>query len=188
MKRARISWGLWSIFLISPIFLAQQGGFKADGRDFPIRIKTTEPLVVAFMKYQGPYSEIPRVFEMVRNWIQEKGYDVVGSPRTVYYNNPQEVPPESLLWEIQWPIAEEVPASPTPGKIKIKPLPPEKVVFTYYKGPHEEVGKVYGMLYRWLGERGYFPAGPPREICLRDPKKTKVKELLTEIQIPIRKK
>ena len=51
-----------------------------------------------------------------------------------------------------------------------------------------EVGPAYAALFKYANEKGYKPLGCPMEIYLHDPAKVKESELLTEVQLPIKKR
>ncbi len=55
-----------------------------------------------------------------------------------------------------------------------------------HRGPYDEIDPAYAELMRWMEEHDRYPAGPPREIYLNDPKLTKPEDLLTEVDFPIR--
>jgi effector-binding domain-containing protein len=63
--------------------------------------------------------------------------------------------------------SEEVPE----GKIKIKKIPAQEVLYTIHKGPYGEVEPSYTALFQCTNEKGYIPLGCPIEIYLNDPAK-----------------
>ena len=60
---------------------------------------------VAATTHRGPYAEISPAYHTVTGWIQDQGHQVAGAPREVYLNDPQMVPADELLTEVQFPIA-----------------------------------------------------------------------------------
>lgn len=74
------------------------------------------------------------------------------------------------------------------GNIKIKKLPAQDALSIIHKGPYSEVGPSYAALFQYAREKGYMPLGCPMEIYLNDPTKVPESGLLTEIQLPIKKK
>jgi effector-binding domain-containing protein len=74
------------------------------------------------------------------------------------------------------------------GNIKIKKIPAQEVLYMVHKGPYREVGPAYAALFQHAKEKGYIPKGCPIEIYLNDPAKVKESELLTEVQLPAKKK
>ena len=148
--------------------------------------KTTELAKVAFIERQGPFDAIPKVMEELEKWFLENDYTMAGPPIGVYFDDPAQVSPDSLRWEIEIAIAEDVEEKAPAGGVAIKTVQPMLVAVTYHKGAYEEVGNAYGMLFAWLGKNGYQVVGAPREIYWRDPETTPTEELLSELQIPVR--
>jgi effector-binding domain-containing protein len=58
---------------------------------------------------------------------------------------------------------------------------------TIHKGSYESISGAYNAMGKWIETNGYQIVGPPREIYLTDPSKTKPSEYVTEIQFPITK-
>jgi effector-binding domain-containing protein len=59
---------------------------------------------VASTVHRGPYEEVGPAYHTLSGWIQDNGHQIAGPPREIYRNDPQEVPPEEVLTEVQWPI------------------------------------------------------------------------------------
>jgi effector-binding domain-containing protein len=148
--------------------------------------KTTELTNVAFVFQQGPFDEIPEAMGKLEKWFSENDYTMAGPPIGVYYDHPEHVLPDSLRWEIQIALAEEVGAKAPEGGVGVKTVQPMLVAVTYHKGAYEEVGETYGMLFAWAAKNGYQIVGAPREIYWRDPETTPTEKLLSELQIPVR--
>lgn len=154
-----------------------------------VMVKKTEPMTVAFIAKKGPYSLISQTFGELYGWIGEKGYIPSGPPVGVYFNDPQQVPAEELLWELCSPIAGDVTSSgPDERGLGVRRVEGMEVAATIHKGPYDKIGPVYGALAGWIMENGYEIAGPPEEVYLSDPGQTPPQELLTEVRFPARKK
>ena len=69
-----------------------------------VTLKQTEPRTVAFITVKGPFDQIEGTFGRLFGWVIEKGYAPVGPPLGLYFNSPEQVPPEELLWELQCPL------------------------------------------------------------------------------------
>jgi effector-binding domain-containing protein len=149
-------------------------------------IKTTEPQVVAFARFKGPF-QIPAAIADLARWIEEQGYSKIGPPLTLYYSNQDTTPEEKLEWEVQFAIGDAVAGERlAPKEDKgVKRVKPITVAYTYYRGPYEQVGPAYGALYQWMEKKGYRIAGAAREINWSDEATTPPEKLMTEIQFPI---
>jgi AraC family transcriptional regulator len=54
--------------------------------------------------HKGSYKELSKSYkEMVEHSIKNN-YDIIGSPKEIYFNSPHEVQEEDLLTEIQFPV------------------------------------------------------------------------------------
>lgn len=150
-----------------------------------VKLKKTEQMQVAVISHVGPYSEAGRHYGEIAKWLREKQLAITGPPLGWFYDNPEEVPAQKLRSDVGFPFKGE--AKPE-DKIKIKKIPAQDVLYTIHKGPYREVGPSYTTLYQYAKEKGYIPIGCPIEIYLNDPAKVRESELLTEIQLPIKKK
>jgi len=154
-----------------------------------VTVKRTEPRTVAFVAMKGPYAKIPEAFPKLYNWLREKGYAPVGPPYGVYFNSPEQVPAEELLWEMHLPIGGDVaPSGPDEQGLGVKRVEGAEVASTMHKGPFHEVGPTFGALVGWIMENGYEIAGPAEEVYLTDPAQTPAEELLTEVRCVVRKR
>lgn len=140
---------------------------------------------VAYISYKGPFDEIPVLMGEVVGFIMAKGLQMMGPPFGIYYNSPQEVPVEELMYEVGMPISGEAAEE---GRVKIKTVQEQLVLSAVHKGPYNEVGMVYGAIAQYAYQNGYEIIGPPMEIYLSDPNETPENELLTECTFPVIKK
>jgi len=172
---------LTSLFLIHTFLLAEETPAFQKG------IKLTEPMVVVSLKKTGSYSQIEDAFNQLVAWADKKGYTLVPFYTGVFYNSPEQVPEEELLWEVMIPLADDI-SPEIEGEIEIKVLEPMKVAYTYYRGPYEQSGSAISGLMKWAVEKGYVGSGPVMEVYWRDPEVTPPEKLLSEIRIPVREK
>jgi effector-binding domain-containing protein len=174
------------VFLITIIFGIVVG--QSHATDMRIFTKTTELARVVFIQHQGSFAEIPSAMDRLHTWAKEKDYTMVGPPVGIYFDDPNRVPEDSLRWEIEWPIAEDVGETEPSDGIGVREVEPMLVAATYHKGPYDEVAKSYMALFGWMAQNGYEVAGPVREVYWSDPEKSAEEELVSEIQIPVKKK
>jgi effector-binding domain-containing protein len=69
-----------------------------------MKLKTTQPELVAYTVHVGSYSQLGEVFKKIAEWANKNGYEVSGAPRTVYYNEAGSVPDNELITEVQIPV------------------------------------------------------------------------------------
>ena len=60
--------------------------------------------VAASTVHVGPYHEIGSAYAALQRWMADNGRRPAGGMREVYLNDPDSVPPEALLTEIDWPV------------------------------------------------------------------------------------
>jgi AraC family transcriptional regulator len=140
---------------------------------------------VAYITYKGSYEEVPVLMGEVVGFIMAKGLQIMGPPFGIYYNSPQEVPVEELMYEVGMPFAGEAEEE---KRIKIKIMPEQLVLSTTYKGPYSEAGTAIGALAEYAYKNGYEIVGPPIETYISDPNETPESELITEMCFPVMKK
>lgn len=150
-----------------------------------VKLKKTEPIQVATVSHVGSYGEAGKLYQEIVKWLMQKKLMITGPPFGWFYDNPEEVPAHELRSEVGFPFKGE--AKPE-GNIKIKKIPAQEVLYMVHKGPYREVGPAYAALFQHAKEKGYIPKGCPIEIYLNDPAKVKESELLTEVQLPAKKK
>jgi effector-binding domain-containing protein len=154
-----------------------------------VTVKKREPTTTAFLSMQGPYTLISAAFGKLYGWIGEKGYIPAGPCLGVYFNAPEQVSADELLWEIQSPIAGDVaPGGPDEKGLGVKRVEGAEVAATIHKGPFDQVGHTIHALEAWIAENGYEIVGPYEEVYLSDPAKVTPEELLTEVRFPVRKR
>lgn len=140
---------------------------------------------VAYLTFKGPYDEIPVLMGELVGFIMAKGLQMMGPPFGVYFNSPQEVPVEELIYEVGIPFAGDAEEE---GRVKIKTLPDQMVLSTIHKGPYSECGMAIGAIAEYAYQNGYEISGPPMETYLSDPNETPESRLVTEISCPVIKK
>ncbi len=69
--------------------------------------------------------------------------------------------------------------------VTVKKTEPITVAFVAKKGPFSLISETFGMLYRWIGEKGYIPTGAPVGVYFNAPGQVPDEELLWELRSPI---
>ena len=92
---------------VSPEELRYEIGasFEGDAQDEGnVMIKIIPEHTVIATLHKGPYTEVGPVIHGLAEYAVKNGYDVIGPVTEVYLNNPNEVDPEELLTEVQFPV------------------------------------------------------------------------------------
>ncbi len=147
--------------------------------------KMVEGVKVAFRECSGSYERIPEYIEEVAGWVIGKGLQMTGRVYGTYYNSPDEVSEDELRYEIGVSFSGE--AEPE-GNIKIKELPPMIVLAALHQGPYTEVGPVIQGIVEYALQNSYEITGPVTEVYLNSPMEVDESELLTEVQIPVKRR
>jgi len=54
--------------------------------------------------HKGSYNNLPNSYKEMVEYSIKNNYDIIGSPKEIYFNSPHDVPEEELLTEIQFPV------------------------------------------------------------------------------------
>jgi effector-binding domain-containing protein len=150
-----------------------------------ITLKKTEPMQAVLISHIGSYREAGRLYGDIVKWLRQKRLQIAGPPFGWFYDNPQEVQESKLRSEVGFPFKGEAKSE---GNIKIKKIPAQEVLYTVHRGPYMEVGPAYSALFQHAREKGYIRQGCPTEIYLNDLTKVREDALLTEVQLPVKKR
>jgi len=173
MKTNRILIALMFVFAIAA------GAFTQE-----VQIKNETPFTYAYLECSGSYNLIPAKIGEFMGEFFKQGLVPSGSFFGLYLNSPDEVKEADLKWLIGFPVQNDAAVKEPLKKAEFKY---EKVAYYLYKGPFEKIGDAFGLIFKFIGENGYKPAGPVMERYLDDPSSTKPEDLRTEIIVPVSK-
>jgi effector-binding domain-containing protein len=150
-------------------------------------IKDVKPFAYCCVTHKGPLTEMSEVIGRLMQAMQSQNLfaSIRGPMVGVYYNAPGQVKPEDLLWEVGFPIADQVTPQPPLEK---KGWKPTTVAVAVHKGPYSKTTETLTRLTAWIASQGRIVDGPVLERYLNNPMQVKPDELLTEIWIPVKKK
>lgn len=78
-----------------------EGTAKDEGN---VQVKVIPEHTVISAMHKGPYDQVGPLIEGLAKYAVENNYDIIGPVTEVYLNNPNEVKPEELLTEVQFPV------------------------------------------------------------------------------------
>jgi effector-binding domain-containing protein len=90
--------GEFEIFVCMPVIPGATAGERVALEEIP-----GGP--VASTVHVGPYNEIGKAYTALLKWMTDHGRQPAGMMREIYLNDPDAVPAEELLTEIDWPVA-----------------------------------------------------------------------------------
>jgi AraC family transcriptional regulator len=152
------------------------------------RIRTLEPLRVAFVRHTGPYEQVGAAWQRLCAWAGPQG--LLG-PHTrmlgVSYDDPDVTPPEKLRYDACLVVGADV--APT-GDIGVRTLDGGQYAVTTHVGAYTKLNETYGRLVgQWIPAQGLEPASdrPSLEFYLNDPQRTPEDQLRTDVYMPLRR-
>jgi effector-binding domain-containing protein len=74
------------------------------------------------------------------------------------------------------------------GEIGVKTTQPQLVVCIVHVGPYSLLGEVFKKVAEWANKNGYEVSGPPRTVYYNEAGSVPNNELITEVQIPVKRK
>lgn len=184
---------------ISLVAIAMIAG--CGGTEQPVKTETpAEPVLVAqtmnlpAMKVasiarMGPYAEVGQCVSDLMAIVETEKLTVKGALYGMYFDDPENVKPESTRYEVRAPVAPE-----TKNKVDkkagfaIKDVPEMTVAVTEYMGPYDKVGPTYEKLFKWIAESKLEAATPLAmvEWYLSDPAKVKPESLMARVAVVIK--
>lgn len=151
-----------------------------------VGLKDVEPLTVAAVQSTGSFEEVSAVFMDLFRWVLVNGGEVVSYPMAIFPAPHGQVPAAGVRFEACIPV--ETGEDLVPGtEVEIKRLPQTSVAFARHHGSIREVGHTYDEVLKWIGDNGYAVAGSSRELYLTNPLQSEEEDMVTEIQIPVKK-
>ena len=170
-------------FLVNQVSLASapKESFEQDS----FSIEDITPFSYVCISHKGPFSDMEKVIGMLLSSMQSQNIRMTGSLFGVYYNSPQTVRSEELIWEVGFPV--------DPGAIPQRPLEKKLWNFTnvlvgLHVGPYSQIGQTIDRMREWMKVNNYMSDGPVLEKYLdMDPSSLLPEGLRTEIWIPCRK-
>ena len=144
--------------------------------------KRIDDAQVAFIRYRGGYENIPRLIAEVVEWVMNKGLNMTGMIYGAYFNSPEDVSPEELVYEIG---ASFEGSANDEGNVQVKIIPEHTVLAAMHKGPYTEVGPVIHGIAEYAVKNGYDIIGPVTEIYLNNPNEVPENELIIEVRFPV---
>lgn len=152
-----------------------------------IKIKYVPAMSVLSIEHKGPLSGLQDVFDELLTWVMREGHPYIPPHFAIIYDDPRIVPAEDIRSEACIQMGEECRGN---DRVRRRELAPLTMATLLYKGPYADAQAAYEQLFKWVAENGfeYLSAFGCREKYLNFPIEHVPSELLTEIQVPIKKK
>lgn len=147
-----------------------------------VAVKVLPTTRVAGLRVVGPTDRLEAPLLRLFDWVDSRGYEVLGPPMGIFYDDPTQVPPEHCRSDLCVPVG---PEAESDGEWEVTVLPSETVAVAEHRGPYGDYTGTYRLVYEWIQSHGYRAVGPPAEVYLSDPDRTSPDALRTEIRVPI---
>ena len=174
--------------VILPVFLL---GLPASGREslaqeLVVDVKEVEPFTYCSISHKGPISDIQDVIGQLILELQNQNLQPMGPMFGIFEGDPKLLKPETMEWEIGFPVVEQALIQPPLGK---KRWIFKSVAWATHVGSYDKTPETIGKILTWMEENGYSQAGPVAEQYTDvNPEQVKPENLRTEIWIPYLKK
>lgn len=159
--------------------------FETGGRPMDVKIETTKPMRVAFMRHVGPYHEVGETWQKLCGWAGPRG---LFGPNTtllgVCHDDPEVTPPEHIRYDACITAPDGLAAD---GDVGIQEIAGGDYAVTTHHGPYENLAATYAQLCgEWLPNSGReLRSAPSLEFYRNSPQDTKPEDLVTDIYVPL---
>ncbi len=150
-----------------------------------IELKERDAQPTLAIRCKATVEELPRLigesYMKIANYMAELGEQPGQEPYTAYYS----LDMKDLDVEFGFPISKRMPGK---GEIIEGSLPAGPTVSCLYKGPYTGMEEAYNEIYKWIADNQYEPVGVYYEFYYNSPMEVPESELLTRMEIPVKKK
>jgi AraC family transcriptional regulator len=153
-----------------------------------VRIKTIEPMRVAFMRHVGPYDEVGQTWKDVVAQLSKDGR--IGAD-SVFIGIPHDDPDVTPSRKLRYDACVTVDDSYVPtGTMDVQTIPGGDYAVTTHCGPPRGIGEAYARLFgQWLPRSGReVRSSPSFVIALNNPQEVDSPNRLTDIYLPLEPK
>ncbi len=161
---------------------------KKDTTAQTFTITEMEPFSYCALEVTGPFTLFEEKVNILMAEMNKQGITPSGHMISIYYNNPETTPPESLKWEIGFKVPDTVKIS---EPLVIKKWAFKKSFCREFKDAGTKIKNFYNETYKLIDSNKLVPAGPPMEEILAKPVKDPVNNTLImnfKLYIPVTEK
>jgi len=150
-----------------------------------VRIKTIEPMRVAFLRHLGPYEEVGQTWQELVTQLARDG--CVGADSVfigIPHDDPDVTPSTKLRYDACVTVDDRYAAT---GAIKVQTIPGGDYAVTTHCGPPGRIGEAYARLFgQWLPRSGReVRSSPSFVIALNNPQHVEPPNRLVDIYLPL---
>lgn len=174
---------VWVCIILLGVMQGFAGQQEKNGQE--VEIKELESFWYACMEFGGPFDQMEKSIQTFMGEFFKQGLAPAGPFLGVYFNDPRQVKPEELKWNIGFPVSEDANVQPPLKKVEFKKT--TAAVYLHI-GPYEKMDKAYEKVFKYVEDNGYKIVWPVYDKYLNNPMQVKPEELKTEMIIPVEKK
>jgi AraC family transcriptional regulator len=151
-----------------------------------VKLKTMDPMRVAFVRHVGPYDECKTAWDRLCAYLGKEG--LLG-PTAVFlgvcHDDPEVTPPEKIRYDACVTVDDDF--SPR-GEIGVQTLEGGVYACVTHFGPYDKLGDTYAeIMGEWLPRSGReLRSSPCFELYMNDPEGTAPEDLVTDIHVPLK--
>ena len=146
-----------------------------------IVVKQVDRFYYCCLTQAGSREGIPRAIKLVWQLMEDQVIAPTGPAIGVFYQAPEETPPEALMWDIGFPIT---PQTQVLAPLTLKRWTHTLVAEAYHYGPLNRARETYERIRDWMDANGYIQVGPVLEMYFTDPAEENPTEYKTRIWVP----
>jgi effector-binding domain-containing protein len=127
-----------------------------------VRLTPVKPYSYCALEMKGSFDQHGAAFQNLYQQAGTQGLPMTAVPFGIYWNDPRNVPVDSLKWELGFALPE---TRTLAAPLVLKKWEFPMTASTSFEGVYgsETQTAAYGRLFAWIGKNGYQPAGPLME-------------------------
>ena len=130
-------------------------------------LKDIVPRTVAYLRCKGPWRQLPGMLAKLEEHLARAGLKAIEPASGVYYNTPDEVDAQELVWEVFCPVeSETAEAAEDRFEFGVKKLSGIRVASIIHRGSYRRSRPTYERLEEWIRQQGLKVCGPAEEVYL----------------------
>lgn len=158
---------------------------ESGGKTMDVRIKSFDPMRVAFVRHVGPYDQCGAAWEKLCSFLGRRGH--LGPNARFYglcHDDPDVTPPEKIRYDACVAVGESFEPQ---GEIGVQTIAGGDYAVATHYGPYAKLSESYAMLLgQWLPRSGRaLRSAPSFELYVNDPNTTAPEDLVTQIHSPL---
>jgi len=181
-------WGKVVVALMIALLVCWSAGSEepapAVNEASEVVVEQIPEMTVLVLPMRGSYNQTGMAIMQAVGHAASTGI-IRGGPFGVYHDSPEQVPEDSLRWEICVPAAAEAKAD---APFEVRKMPAMKAAVLTCTGPYDGTSACWGVMTAWLAQSDYALGGAPQEHWLSDVRSVPAAQCVARIVFPLAKK